>query len=117
MYVCMCARGALAHSRAVAEECIVHSAVGPHKHDTREEKHIFPSWEARGEATPLVPLCYPPGRQSPSWATALTASPPFSLVKRSFFTQKRYKSPGGFNVEKSLIFAYVNSNNTRSSPH
>lgn len=48
MYVCvrLCMRS---FSSAVVEQCIVLSAVRPHKRGTREEKHIFPSWEALGE--------------------------------------------------------------------
>lgn len=50
LYVCLCVRSCMrSFSGAVAEECIVLSAVRPHKHGTREEKHISPSWETPGK--------------------------------------------------------------------
>ena len=69
----------------MAEECIVHSAVWPHKHDTREEKHIFPSCEARGQTTPPCPTAQrrssslPPGQP-----TTLATSPPLPTQPGAF---------------------------------
>lgn len=60
----------------IAEECIVHAAVGPHKHDTREEKHICPVLGCSWRNHAPCPTVLHQAAKSPPWASALTASPP-----------------------------------------
>lgn len=74
-------------SGALAEECIVLSAVRPHKHGTREEKHISPSWETPGKKkksnTPLVPSV-------PHQTNNLTPGHrlPLSFIERRFLKEE-----------------------------